>query len=298
MTSDQLKYFLVIEKRLNFSEAAAELNISQSSLSKHIQSLEQELGVHLFKRTTRKTSLTNAGIDFLPHAEQMLDLYNKMFVSMKDHSPKRKNQIDFSSVPGMSVYGITEMITAFNEANPQISINIIEADTLHIIQSLRDYKTDVAFSLVIDLPANEFKIFPVFRFDLALIVNKNHRFAARQSIKLSEAAGEDFLFLGVETGLYNICYDNCVKAGFEPKVTNTRQTHMQVGTLIDFVSKGLGISIINEKLAEFYLNSNYRIIKLEDNLTTDLAFIVRNEPLTSSCKQLIDFGLTMLETTE
>ena len=56
-----IQEFVVLAECLNFSEAASRLFISQSSLSKHIKALEQELGVALFERTTRSIRLSGAG---------------------------------------------------------------------------------------------------------------------------------------------------------------------------------------------------------------------------------------------
>ena len=53
MTSEQLNEFYILSTTLNYSETAQKLYISQSSLSRHIRSMELELGVHLFMRDTR-----------------------------------------------------------------------------------------------------------------------------------------------------------------------------------------------------------------------------------------------------
>lgn len=290
MTSDQLKYFLVVEKCLNYSEAAEELNISQSSLSRHIQSLEEDVGVQLFNRTTRRISLTDAGLDFSIYAKQILVLYNKLYASMNQHSPTNKNRINLSSVPVMSIYRLPQMIAAFNEENPAITIDIIEDDTVIILQSLRDRKADLVFSNTNKLSPTEFKTFPLIDDEMVLIVNKNHKLANKNIINLREAANDNFLFLGVETSAYNTCVDECIKAGFEPNVLNTRQTSMQIETILDFVSKARGVSIINAKAAEYYWKPDIRIIRMEQKIETNMGFVLRNEPIPSGCTKLIEFA--------
>jgi DNA-binding transcriptional LysR family regulator len=116
MTPEQLNYFLVIEKHMNFSAAAEELNIP-SSLSRQIRNLEDEIGVTLFKRTTRKIELTEAGADFSLHARRILGTYQNMYAKMKEHSAGR-NKIVLASVPVISIYRLTEMIASFNELWP------------------------------------------------------------------------------------------------------------------------------------------------------------------------------------
>ena len=113
MTSDQLKYFLIVEKHMNFTSAAEELCISQPSLSKHIQALEHEIGAPLFNRNTRNVTLTPAGKEFAVHARFIMDYFNQVLQSMTKFSPKQKKTITLASVPVMRIYQITEMIAAF-----------------------------------------------------------------------------------------------------------------------------------------------------------------------------------------
>ena len=62
MTTQQIKYFLSLATELHFWKAAEKLFISQSTLSRQIQSLEEEIGYQLFKRDKRNVKLTDAGI--------------------------------------------------------------------------------------------------------------------------------------------------------------------------------------------------------------------------------------------
>lgn len=76
MNFDQLKYFLTIVKTGSFSEAADEMFISQSSMSKQIKALEHELGIDLFKREHSKIYLTSAGKKFLDYAQNAIKDHN------------------------------------------------------------------------------------------------------------------------------------------------------------------------------------------------------------------------------
>ena len=67
MNTEYLKEFVVLAETKNFGEASDRLYMNQSTLSKHIKSLENELGINLFLRTTRRVELTNYGQTFLPY---------------------------------------------------------------------------------------------------------------------------------------------------------------------------------------------------------------------------------------
>src|SRR5258708_8549835 len=68
----QLRYFVVLAQALNFTEAAEIIGIAQPALSQQIRALEHELGVTLLDRTSRRVSLTDAGVAFSSRAEKLL----------------------------------------------------------------------------------------------------------------------------------------------------------------------------------------------------------------------------------
>lgn len=87
MELSHLKEFIVLAKIENYLEAAENLYISQSSLSKHIKSLEAELGTTLFDRTTRQVKLNEAGRVFLKYAQQMIEIqyqFNTALLNLKE----------------------------------------------------------------------------------------------------------------------------------------------------------------------------------------------------------------------
>ena len=80
MNTVQIECFLAVSEHLNFSRASEALKITQPAVSHQIQTLEEELGVKLFKRTSKSVSLTPEGIQFLPDAELIL----KTVISAKE----------------------------------------------------------------------------------------------------------------------------------------------------------------------------------------------------------------------
>ena len=80
MNLNQLKYFLAIVKTGSFSNAADDMYISQSSMSKQIKALETELGVDLFKREHSKVYLTEIGAEFAKYAEMTIKQHNDMLL--------------------------------------------------------------------------------------------------------------------------------------------------------------------------------------------------------------------------
>ena len=99
MEIHQLEYMVAVAKFQSFTRAAAEINISQSSLSQQIRKLEEELGIKLFDRTTRTVRLTNAGSAFLAHAQQILLEINKSKSTIQQYLSVSRGQIKLGLCP-------------------------------------------------------------------------------------------------------------------------------------------------------------------------------------------------------
>jgi LysR family transcriptional regulator, transcription activator of glutamate synthase operon len=112
MNLNQLKYFLAIVKTGSFSNAADDMYISQSSMSKQIKALETELGVDLFKREHSKVYLTEIGAEFAKYAEMTIKQHNDMLLYLDEFATKKSNTIRFGSIPVVSSYGISAMSMA------------------------------------------------------------------------------------------------------------------------------------------------------------------------------------------
>ena len=91
MNTIQLECFVTVAQHMNFSRASENLKITQPAVSHQIRTLEEELGVKLFKRTSKSVALTPEGIQFLPDAELII----KTALSAKERLGRHENFIPF-----------------------------------------------------------------------------------------------------------------------------------------------------------------------------------------------------------
>ena len=172
MTIEQLQYFMAIAKYKNFSTAAEECYISQSSLSKQIKALEQELGgVELFDRNTKKLDITYAGKEFYISADKILMEYQKMINNMKKYMDGHTEVLNIGTIPVMNHYGLTDIFFKFQEYYSNIRLHVIEANSVPIIEDFTKGKMDLAFLRDNYLPVGDFKIFPLVDDELVLVTN-------------------------------------------------------------------------------------------------------------------------------
>ncbi|ADK82475.1 LysR family transcriptional regulator [Sediminispirochaeta smaragdinae] len=294
MTIQQLRLFLAVKKYMNFSVAADESYISQSSLSKHIKSLECELYVTLFDRTTRKISLTQAGLELSIHAEKIVKEYDKLIASLRDYSDRKKDRIRITSIPVMNQYRITEVIESFREKYPAFQVDIQEKDTYYVLKTLENRETDLAIirtgvdSAKID---QQYRTFPIVNDELVLVASMKHPLTKEKNIRLSDAADENFILLSADTLLHDFCIKQCMDAGFVP---HTQHSDVRLDTIKSLVKSGSGVSLLMRRVAEYFSDKEIGITTLADHPTLTLSIVAPDETLSHGCSKFVSFALESL----
>lgn len=287
MTIEQLQYFMAIVKYKNFSTAAEECYISQSSLSKQIKALEQELGgVELFDRNTKKLDITYAGKEFYISAEKILMEYHKMMNTMKKYTEGHTEVLNIGTIPVMNHYGLTDIFFQFQEYYSNIRLHIVEANSVPIIEEFTKGKIDIAFLRDNYLPVGDYTIYPLVDDELVLVTNYSHELAKYDEIDLKEAENEKFLFLGNNTGMYESCRKACVKAGFVPR---EQVLDVRSSTIKNLVANGQGVSLMMYQSIKYMNDSRIKIIRLREPSIINLSLIVRNGTITDAVSTFIEF---------
>lgn len=287
MHINQINYFLAIEKHKSFSIAAEELCISQSSLSKQIKSLETELNVELFNRGSRNISLTSAGNHFLTHANDLLTTHNKILEDMSFFISSSELSLSIGATPLLAQYGIISLISSFNKKFPNINIDIRENDDQKLLTSINSSEIDLAFIHSNSIDETLYNLVPIFKDQLVLVVSKSHKFANKDSISICELCHETFILLNSNSTLYNLCKNECCKAGFTP---TTAYTNCKLETIIELVSENIGVTLLMSKVASYFRNPKLKLIPLTHKITNEISLITpKNNKLSKSTKLFIDF---------
>ena len=169
MNSRQLEYAIALSEVCNFSQVAEKLNISQLALSKQILSLESELGVKLFDRSTTPLTITPAGQHFIQQAQELLYREDQLLRSMEKYKTGEAGQLLIGGTPFRSSYLIPEVIKAFRDTYPNIQVKLQEAGSDILRKEAAEGKYDFA---VVNLPVDEslVDVIPLEADRLALVV--------------------------------------------------------------------------------------------------------------------------------
>lgn len=261
--------FVTLAKKGKFQDAANELFISQSTLSKHIKAMESELGQILFDRTTRKAELTEFGHRFFPIAVQIATLQQN-YIDLTNQFSKADTDIVIGIVPNTTSYKavIHPLLNSLQKTSTR-KTQIIEDTEARLKELLWVKECD--FIMLYQTPnfvENDFNQMRVFDDKLALLVPTSDPLAKRCSISIAELKETPFVMLRPRPSAFfhDIAYNACSAAGFEPlcNVEVSRQT-----ILYDSVHDGLGVALYSKCLATLQLELNpnyYTIVDLEESI--------------------------------
>lgn len=267
ITIEQVRYFLALKQYNSFSVASEELCISQFSLSKHIKTLENELGTSLFNRNTRSVSLTTAGEEFYQYALKFLKDYEDIFINMKKYSNDNLQSLKIGAIPVLAQYSFTTSIALFKNDYPYIDINIIEDESDNIVNLLLKNEVDFAIVREFSTYGYKFDTLPLVNDNLVVVTSKNHPLSKQDFISLADLKDEEFIMLGNKSGIHNICVNECNKFGFYPKIAYSIS---KIETILGLVSENFGIKLLMSKVIGSFNNSAISITPLKEYIASPL----------------------------
>ncbi|MGI6072502.1 MAG: LysR family transcriptional regulator [Lachnospiraceae bacterium] len=257
-----LHEFVVLAQSETFLKAAELLYVSQPTLSRHIKSLETELGVSLFERTTRKCKLTKYGHLLLPYATHITELYSTFFNDLRAEKQEELTGIRIGSSPAMGYYGINNFLSHFRKTFPEVKIELIPQHNMDVIKMMEMHNCEFAF--VRENPDDIYENFvhhPLAMDHLVAVVPSGHVLADRKTLSPADIGDEKILSLPPETIICEATVNSFRQAGAE---ANIIMHNHNVEHLLNCVQMGMGVAVVLSSQAERFLDQteNLRIIDI------------------------------------
>lgn len=268
MKIQQFEFFLKIAEMESFSATADELFITQSSLSKQMQSLEKELGVTLFNRSKKAISLTNKGVILYRQATKFLEQYHQMLAELNPNN----NVLYLGVLPVIAHYGITAMISDFTMQNPALKIEMEEADNMMLRKGLDEGRYNFAFMRI--FKPEEYHTLTICTDELVLLVPAFHPQADIKFVPLKTFADENFIFLNKGTQLYESSVQSCRNAGFSPHIYYIGSSGESI---VRLVQSGAGIAIIMDHVAQNLKNDQLSVLHFEETVKSEMVLAMAKD---------------------
>ena len=299
-----LKSFITVAKYKSFSDAARELHTVQPAISRHISTLETELGVILFNRNSRDVTITEAGEQLLKDAMTILSLTEQAKTQVKLAHNGQIGSLNIAYLGSACLSFMATLVRTYRSQFPHVHVTLFEMTATEQIDALKNEQIDIAFSRPLPSSINDDFISHCIYIDkLVAIVNENHKLAKNQSINLAQLKDEHFILFNRDEalGLFDETIIHCKQAGFSPNIIS-QPRHMQ--TLVTEVAAGLGVAIAPYCIRKLY-SEGCKFIEL-DNVNTQIPLHIQYKKtgnnatvnafihIVLAAKEEIEHGMTRL----
>lgn len=256
-----LEYIIEIAEQKNMTKSAENLFVSQSSLSQYLSKLEAELETPLFNRNKNEMTLTPAGNLYVESAKTVVQIKKKLYHNIKNLSGTGRISIGITSQWGINM--ITNIISEYKKAFPNIILEIIEDSVLSIKKNINLGKIDFAIMSVNTLNDMLVKYEVLREEEVVFAVPNTHNYSlinqneSKQIVKseLEEIFKNDSFILSKKDSTIRNIADNILKiSNFSPDTVCELNS---MSAIIEMVSKGVGVAFVPTSCAKPDKNITY-----------------------------------------
>lgn len=284
MEIKQLKYFLTIANEKNITKAAKKLHISQPPLSHQLKMLEEEIGVQLFKRTTRKLEITEVGEFLKNRSIEIIELLDNAVKEIKDLNKELQGVLKIGFVASSSAALLPSVIPNFSQDNPGVKFELKEGSTYKILDLLIHGTIEIG---IIRTPFNseDFDCIHLFKEPMIALVNKDKFFTDLDEINISHLENKPLI---IDKRFKKIIVEACYQKGFIPKILLEGEDSR---SLMSLAQNGMGIAIIPESSKNLIFHKNAKILNIKNrSLETQIVVAwLRNKNLSQVSRCFLNY---------
>lgn len=237
-----MRYFVAVAEERNFGRAARRLRLSQPPLSIQIKGLEEELGVRLLERSTRRVALTDAGRAFLERARGILDEVEDAKAEAKGADLGERGRLEVGFISSATLSLLPPAIRLFRERFGEVELELKELTSGQQVEAL--YGGGIRIGLVrLPLQAAGIRIEPVLEEPLIVALPAGHELERLEKVPLEAIVDQPFIFFTPQLipGFHAQIVELFGRVGVFPDVVQ-HAVHLQ--TIVGLVASGIGVAIL------------------------------------------------------
>lgn len=291
MEFSHLRHFLAVARILHFGKAAEELGMTQPHLSRSIARLEDELGIALFLRTSRKVQLTAAGEVFKSEAQELIQGQRRATLLARTASVTAKQVIRIGFVSAALYFLLPKMLRELTVMHINMRTELTEASTQEQLELLSGGDIDIGLGHPPVERQGRLMNEILFRDRFDALLPVDHSLAQQSSVSFAQLASCPFVLFPEEQGpvLFAAIRDQCRLAGYS---LMTSQTATRLHSQCSLVAAGLGVGLAPVQSCSLHVEGTVRVpIKpYPEALQLPLAVFWdsgRRSALNESCLQIL-----------
>jgi DNA-binding transcriptional LysR family regulator len=252
---NQLRAFFLAAREKSVTKAATSLYVTQPAVTMQIKSLEQDLGLKLFKKYGKSLELTEAGGVLFGYAEKIFEIVEEMEYVLKGHADLTHGSLTIGTTRSFARHLMPGLLSRFQKRFPKVKVTLEVGSSQEIADGVLNFSYDVG--TIGRLPyKSKLNVIPYTREEFCLVVSPQHRFSKRESVSLKDLEDEPIIIRENGSGSRYAILSLLISHGVNPSVL------LEAGSvefIKEYIIKGQGISFLYKP--EIRLESNLGLLK-------------------------------------
>jgi len=275
MDISHMREVLVLAEHLNFTTAAAELYLSQPTLTRHVNAAEEALGVQLFRRTKHTVELTRCGAVAVKAFREIVADYDALLADVSDIAEDEESDLRL----GMVYYGTTAyygypLLEVFSKRHPNVRVSTVTAQTGQIYKHLHHGAIDAALTITSQDYGDDIDRAVVATIPLYAFMQTDHPLATRPSVSLEELAQQKIVLNSIRIGREHHILQMFERHGLVPRDVVYLD---HIDTLLPTLARTDGV-FIGSMLLTAIPQQHHAFVSIDaDDFTIDVALVSLKE---------------------
>lgn len=235
-----LRALVAVSRYGNFAAAAADLGVSQPTLTRTIQRAEEILGAALFTRTTRHVAITAAGREFLPLAERLLSDLGLGLRNIRELATVERGQIVVATLMSVAHGVLPTALGRFAALHPSVEINLREGVQARVLEEVHSGSADFGLGDTAEI-GGALVAESLGENGCCVALPTGHPLERRKAVTLVDLTPETLISMPTDSAMRRILDGAALAAGLSLK---PRYTVQQFATVFRLVAEGLGVAVV------------------------------------------------------
>jgi len=243
-----LRTIVAVAHHRSFTKAAEELFLAQSAISQQLSRLEAEIGIQIFRRSSRSVELTEEGKVILAHAKRVLAEFDEMQGEMEALTGVMRGTVRIGGIYPFGPYDLYGVLAEYRERYPGVAIHMVEDTQDEMLAMLRSDELDCAFASVDpDTIGSEFAGTLLWEEEFVVVSALDHPFAARPGLIWEDLIDEDLIAYRDNSALRRRFETTISRRGIEPR---NAFVCTEMNAVRALAAMGLGVAVLPRSIAE------------------------------------------------
>jgi DNA-binding transcriptional LysR family regulator len=237
---DQLRTFVAVAEAQSLTRATDTLHLSLPAVSRRLSALEEELGVALLARSTRRVALTQTGREFLPRARRLLDELEESLLGIRETAARRRGLVTIACIPTAAYYFLPATLADFARRFPNVRVRVMDLSADGVVDAVATGGAEFGIGMEGAVHA-EVEFRALRRDPFVLACRRDHPLAKKRGLTWADLQDETLVGVSRRSGNRLILDRALLPRGIQP---NWRYEAEHLSTSLGLVEAGLGVAVV------------------------------------------------------